>query len=165
MQDINQHQPSIGLNRDTSPEFQPDGTFTFALNALKADENIEALQNELSNILCVDLPYPLIGSIFVDNEFVLFLTDNITSEIGIFNPDKCTYTKIDLNCNLTLNQDYLVRGVSKVIDSCGERVVYWTDALNPFRYLNIDRADEILTCEDLNMFGCRISTVDVDVSV
>jgi len=165
MQDIGQQQPSLGINRDYSPEFQQDGTYTFALNAMKSIENIEALQNEMSNRKCVDLPYKLIGAIFINDVFVVFLTDNINSEIGIFNPEQCSYTKLDVACNLNLSQSNLVRGVSKVLNYCNERIIYWTDGINPYRYLNIDRLDDVLNCNYLDLFTCNQDEVVGEASL
>ena len=168
MQDITQHSPTTGINQDTSPEYQAEGTYLYALNAIKGLDNLESLQNEPSNIECANIPSGLsiIGSILIKNEFVIFSTNDITSEMGMFNPETCTYTKLPINCDLGFKRTNMVRGVSKVLDYCDERMIYWTDGLNPYRYLNIDRAIEVTECADLNLFSCSgdVATAAVKVN-
>lgn len=168
MQDISQHSPTTGISRDTSYEFQTEGTYLYALNAIKGIDNVESLQNEPSNIECISIPSGLsiIGSIFVNNKFVIFSTNDITSEMGIFDPDTCAYDKLPINCDLGFKRTHMVRGVSKILDYCSERMIYWTDGLNPYRYLNIDRPTEVTECADLNLFSCSgdLTTAEVKVA-
>ena len=74
---IEVNRPNKGLNRDSSPIDQPNGTYTYALNAINestsGDDNF--LSNELGFEECDSLPegYDVIGSGYLGNgDIVLF---------------------------------------------------------------------------------------------
>lgn len=143
--------PSKGLLTDLNSALISKDVWTSAINTAYNSHNgdFQFLQNEPSNYKCVDLPYTPIGFIkLLDNKWIVFLTDDISSEIGIFSENECTYTKlINANC-LNFNSSNLIRGASKQ-NFDGTQSIYWTDGQrNPRRKLNIDNIPYIFTLED-----------------
>ena len=130
----------IGMNQDADSKFQEKGSYRLALNAVLENTEGEhpSLTNELGTKLCIDLGYTLIGSVLLDNDtFVLFSTDNTTSEIGLFNSESCTYTSLINEPCLNFSTQNQIKALFKVIRGC-ERVIYFTDGVNSYRRINID---------------------------
>ena len=136
---------NTGMNMDNTVNQVPKGALTYALNA--AVENFDAnsinYQNEPSNEFCVKVPegYQIIGvhSIYEQNKHVFFLANPDTgdSEIGYMVNNDCIYhTYINAPC-LNFNIRYPIHKAVHKITNCATEI-YWTDGLNPRRYLNID---------------------------
>src|SRR3954468_23546905 len=88
---------SKGLIKDLNETFLGEGVWTHARNAVNNahDGQMGVLGNEPANLSCVTLPYDFIGAIPLQaNEWAVFSTDDVDSEIGIFNESKCSYRKI-----------------------------------------------------------------------
>lgn len=131
--------PQKGLVTDLSENLVGKEFWTHARNAQMSSHlgQIQFLQNEPSNKLCIDLPYTAIGFIqILNNRWVVFSTDNTHSEIGIFDETACTYTKVVNDSCLGFKTTNLIQGVSKENFDCTESI-YWTDNLNPKRFLNL----------------------------
>jgi hypothetical protein len=129
-----------GMLKDYNESFIGDGLYTHARNAVNSshDGQIGTIGNEPSNLFCVRLPYDLIGCIpTVDDIWVVYTTDDIDSEIGLFDESACTYTKIVNSPCLNFKRSNLITGAFRKRYDC-ERVVYWDDGLNPSRTMNID---------------------------
>lgn len=144
------NQPMKGLITDLNESLVSKEFWTFARNAQMNSHlgQVQFLQNEPSNYKCVDLPYTPIGFIrLLNNRWVVFTTDNTNSEIGVFNELECTYQTIINNTCLGFNTEYLVQGVSKENFDCTESV-YWTDALNPRRRLNLQEIPYTYSTDD-----------------
>ena len=93
---INTNFPNKGMNQDVSDFNQNKESWMYARNTVINSNNgdILHLQNEPSNSFCANFPYTFIGSVKIkNNRHVIFTTDNINSEIGIFNELNCTYAK------------------------------------------------------------------------
>lgn len=136
---------SVGLNMDQTLNQINPGTLTYALNA--SVENFDAssvnYQNEPGNELCVSFPdgYSLIGTHFIQerNKHVFFLSNVSTgeSEIGYMENNDCVYRKlVNANC-LNFNIKYPIHKVVHRITNCSTEI-YWTDGINPRRYMDID---------------------------
>lgn len=135
----------IGLNMDASVNQVEKGKLTYALNA--ALENFDAssvnYQNEQGNEFCLKFPdgYQLIGEHFIgeQNKHLFFLCNPQTggSEIGYMDNNDCVYhTYINSDClNFQINHP-IHKAVHKIIEC--ETEVYWTDGVNPRRYLNLN---------------------------
>lgn len=139
-----------GLNQDTLPKYQEDGTYPFALNAVLENElgNAPAVANELSNLLCsIDTPSTktLIGSALTDTDTtILFYYDPAGDhEIGLFTPTTCTYTQLIHGSCLNFSDKYPINAITKIRNGC-DRVVYFTDNYNKYRVLNIDNLTSVL---------------------
>jgi hypothetical protein len=138
---IENNVPSKGMMTDISESFIPEGVWTRALNAVnnshKGDMSI--LGNEPSNRLLVMAPYDVIGVVYrTVDEYVVFSTDDLDSEIGIFNKVRQTYTTVINDKGLNFNRANLITGICKSNYDCTGSV-YFRDSRNPDRCLNLDR--------------------------
>lgn len=128
------------MNKDVDPSLVSNEMYTHARNAVNNSHegHLGTIQNEPSNLQCITLPYTLIGAILTeDNQWVLFTTDNTHSEIGLFNDETCSYSKIiNADC-LNFNTNYLITGAARRTFDCSVKV-YWDDGLNPTRVLDIN---------------------------
>jgi hypothetical protein len=135
----------IGLNLDSSINQVEKGKLTYALNA--AVENFDAnsvnYQNEPGNELCLNFPenFHLIGEHFIQeqNKHVFFLVNPETgaSEIGYMDNNDCIYhTYISGTC-LNFDINYPIHKAVHKISNCTTEI-YWTDGLNPRRYLDLN---------------------------
>ena len=131
---------SKGMLKDYNETFIGEGLYTHARNAVNNshDGQVGVIGNEPSNIKCVDLPYTLIGCIgLVDDQWVVFTTDDINSEIGIFDESACSYTKVVNSACLNFKKSHLITGAYRKRYDC-ERMIYWDDGLNPTRTMDLD---------------------------
>jgi hypothetical protein len=141
-----------GLNLDSSIDQVGPGRLTYALNATV--ENFDAstinYQNEPGNELCLDFPtgYKLIGSHFIPEKKkdIFFLANPNTgdSEIGYMYNNNCQYqTLVNAPC-LNFNINNPIPKVVHRITNCTTEI-YWTDGVNPRRYLDIESIPYKLT--------------------
>jgi len=133
-----------GLNMDQSVNQVGQGSLTYALNA--AVENFDAnsvnYQNEPGNELCVTFPdgFLLIGKHFIpeQNKYIFFITNPNTgnSQIGYMENNDCIYKVYTQGECLNFKIDYPIHKVVHKITNCTTEI-YWTDGINPRRYLNL----------------------------
>lgn len=152
-----------GMMRDYNESFIGEGMYTHARNAVNSshDGQMGVIGNEPSNLHCVNLPYDLIGFIHtLEDVWVLFTTNDIDSEIGLFDESACTYTKVVNSPCLNFKRTNLITGAFEESDC--ERVVYWDDGINPSRRMNIDDVPYKYTDKLIN--GCiqRTFTNELD---
>ena len=136
---------TTGLNLDQTLNQIPKGKLTYALNAAveNFDSNSVNYQNEPGNELCVTFPsgFVLIGTHFIQerSKHVFFITNPETgaSEIGYMDNNDCIYrTYISAPC-LNFNIKHPIhKSVHKITECTTE--VYWTDGLNPRRYIDLN---------------------------
>ena len=129
-----------GMVKDYNETFVGDGLWTHARNAVNNshDGQVGVLGNEPSNLYCLQLPYTLIGCIHLaDDRWAIFTTDDVHSEIGIFDESACSYQKVINDDCLNFKRSNLITGVSRKRYDC-ERLVYWDDGLNPSRVMDLD---------------------------
>lgn len=142
---------TVGLNMDQSVNQIKKGQLTFSLNANV--ENFDSLgvnyTNEEGNELCLIFPegYFLIGKHFIPerNKHIFFLAsvDGENSQIGYMDNNDCQY-KVLVNAPcLNFKTAYPIHKVAHKINNCGTEI-YWTDGINPRRYLDIDNIPKIL---------------------
>lgn len=133
--------PQKGLVYDLDPTMVSKDIYTYARNANlnTHQDNLQYLTDEPANLLCCSLPYDPIGFIkILNNRWVVFGTDNFSSEIGIFNENTCTYARLVNDHCLNFNKSSLIRGAFKEGFDCLE-TIYWTDSgRNPRRKLKLD---------------------------
>jgi len=129
-----------GMIKDMNASFSGKENWTHARNAANnsSDGDVGVLGNEPANIKCIDLCYTLIGSVHLyGDKWVLFSTDNTSSEIGLFDDSQCAYEVIVNDICLAFDKRYIITGASKENFDCTWQV-YWDDGINPSRTLNID---------------------------
>jgi hypothetical protein len=138
-------QAQSGLNMDSTINQVQPGKLTYALNATieNFDSSSINYQNEPGNEPCLTFPsgYELVGKYTIPEKKknIFFLTNPTTgnSEIGFqFNND-CQYQQLVAAPCLNFNIDHPIHKVVHRITNCSTEI-YWTDGLNPRRYLDID---------------------------
>ena len=142
---------TTGLNLDSSVNQVKKGSLTYALNAAieNFDGNIVNYQNEMGNDLCVTFPksYLLIGTHFINekNKHIFFLVNPLTSmsQIGYMENNDCIYHVLVEAACLNFNVDYPIHKVVHKITNCTIEL-YWTDGLNPRRWLDINNIPYLL---------------------
>jgi len=164
----NYNAAQTGMNMDNSIGQIKKGTLTYALNANveNFDSTSVNYQNEEGNVLCSDednvfFPndFVVIGNYFVNeqNKHIFFLvnpTDN-KSEIGYMINNDCVYRSLvssTQNDCLNFNINYPIHKVVHRITNCSTEL-YWTDGLNPRRYIDIDNIpwkSTIINCVDVD---------------
>lgn len=130
----------IGMNKDIDPQLLKEGEYTHAINAKLNNLNGDApfITNEPSTELCNTLILPFISSSQIsNNRSVVFTGDGVSSEIGVFDEQTCTYeTILNANC-LNFSKEFPIKAISQIINNCDE-VIYFVDNNNPNRYLNFN---------------------------
>ena len=128
------------MDLDINTSLVKNDTITYARNATMFSQQGDLIfyQTEMGNKLVTNIPFPCIGhERLPDGTFILFLTDNVSSEIGIFNEFDFSYTK-KLNASwLNFDKSNLVTAKSKE-NFDGTFNIYWADGRrNPDRVLNL----------------------------
>jgi len=157
-----------GLVKDTNASFQAKDTWSHARNAINnsVDGDLAVIGNEPGNILCAQAPYSIIGAIHTyADQWVIYSTDDINSEIGLFDDSKCEYTTLVNDACLGFNKLHLITGAAKENFDCTWQV-YWDDGNNPSRTMNINDipwkkivvsnpGDDCLIYEDTDELDCE----------
>ena len=125
--------------------------------------DLGSLSNEQSNRLAAIAPYTIIGAIHIINdEWAVFSTDDLDSEIGIFKEDAESYETLVNDRKLNFNKDYLVIGIGKTFADCGERI-YWDDGLNPTRYMDVRDVPWVQDCSVVD--SCEICVDQIPLTI
>ena len=144
-----------GMNMDMSIGQIPKGTLTYALNGAveNFDSNSVNYQNEPGNELCLNFPqsFHLIGEHFIpeQNKHIFFLTNPETgaSQIGYMDNNDCIYhVYVEGDC-LNFNVNNPIHKAVHKITNCSTEV-YWTDGLNPRRYIDLNTKPYVTTFTD-----------------
>jgi len=130
-----------GIFKDTAPEFQPEGTTPFMSNwnHSKTDNaiTVEEANESIANLTTDFVP---IGKIVLNSGRAIIFSRSIydnfepNCEIGII--DSTGYTTIVADNQLNFKLTNQIQGEFK-INIRGEEIIYFTDNLNPVRYLNL----------------------------
>ena len=148
-----------GLVKDFNETFVGEGLWTHARNAVNNshDGHKGVIGNEPANLHCITLPYDLIGCIHLtDDQWVVFTTNDVNSEIGVFDESACSYRKVVNDPCLNFKRTHLITGASRRKFDCN-RLVYWADGLNPDRYMDINEPPFKYKEEIVD--GCAIKTI------
>ena len=142
---------TTGLNLDQTLNQVKKGMLTYALNAgvENFDANSVNYQNEPGNEFCLSFPdgYMLIGKHFIPerNKHIFFITNPETkdSQIGYMENNDCVYRVLVNAPCLNFDINYPIHKVVHRLTNCSTEI-YWTDGLNPRRYLDIDDIPKVL---------------------
>ena len=129
-----------GMNKDITPSFEPNNSWYHAINAANnsTDGDLGVIGNEPANLQCGVIPYTVIGAIHrYGDEWIVYSTDDVSSEIGRFDDSECKYEVIVNDPCLNFKKKFLITGAAKENFDCTWQV-YWDDGNNPSRSLNID---------------------------
>jgi len=146
------------LNEDTASSNLDPNSWTHARNAItnSVTGDIGKIGNEPGNLFCNKAPYPIIGVVHLTaDEWAIYSTDDVDSEIGFFKESTCEYRKIVNDKCLNFNRANLIKGVSRYTSDCSYKL-YWADSLNPDRILDINDIPYIQICTD--ELGVNIAT-------
>jgi hypothetical protein len=138
LQDSTNYSFNKGMNQDTPIDSQPKDTYRAALNMVResseGDENY--LTSEYSNTFRITLPGKVLHSNLIKSidKVVLFLD---TNEIGIYDPNANTYTK--LYASPDLNFTIYLESVSFTKTECEDIVLIFWDNLNRVRNINVSK--------------------------
>lgn len=155
---------SKGMVQDVNESFQTAGTWVHARNAVNnsTEGDFGTLENESSNKFCAEIPYTVIGSIHLyDDKWAIFSTDDVDSEIGMFDESQCSYSTIVNDKVLNFDKNHLIKGASKENYDCTWQL-YWDDGKNPTRTINIDNIPYITTKTVVNDCVVETPTSDLD---
>ena len=136
-----------GLIKDFNDSFVPEGVWINAINMVNASHLGDGgvIGNEPSNKFCVQLSYDIIGIVRKDtDDWVIFSTNNVLSEVGIFTESTCSYTKIVSDKCLNFKKSNLITGYIQYNYDCTWSV-FFADGLNPDRALNLDKVPYQIT--------------------
>lgn len=129
------------MSKDINESLIGEGAWSHGRNIVNNshDGQIGVLGNEPSTLSCISLPYDLIGSIALyEDKWLIFTTNDIDSEIGIFDESDCAYTKVVNDRCLNFNRKNPITGVYRKRFDC-DNMAYWADGgRNPDRSMNID---------------------------
>ena len=128
-----------GLIKDYEDIFYPEGTWSHARNATNntVGGDVGIIGNEPANKLCTLAPYTVIGQVNVTGDkWVIFSTNDIESEIGLFVEGSCSYHTIVNSSCLNFKLSNLITSTAKENFDCSYQI-YWVDGLNPDRTMNI----------------------------
>jgi len=155
-----------GMNKDINASYEGKDVWSHARNAYNNSEegDVGLIGNEPSNFSCAVIPYTIIGTIHLyGDKWAIFSTDNVSSEIGLFDDSQCQYELIINDPCLAFNKNYLIKGASKENFDCTWQL-YWDDGLNPSRTLNIDNIPWIQYVVSLPGDPCIVyaDTTDLD---
>lgn len=140
------------LNEDVNDFHLPPDSWTQARNAINNSitGDLGKLGNEAANLFCTQAPYPIIGTIHIEaDRWAIFSTNDIDSEIGIFEEGLCQYTTLVNDHCLAFDRAFLIKGVSRATSDCTFKL-YWDDGKNPSRVLDIEDVPWIQNCTDEN---------------
>jgi hypothetical protein len=157
-----------GMLKDPNASFEPKENWSHARNTVNnsVDGDVAVIGNEPANIQCAVIPYTIIGAIHrYADQWVIFCTDDVNSEIGLFDDSQCSYTTLINAPCLSFNRKYLITGAAKENSDCTWQI-YWDDSNNPSRTLNINDIPylrvitsppgaDCITYEDTTILDCE----------
>jgi hypothetical protein len=153
-----------GMNKDNTDIYMSEGLWYNAINAINNSHYGESgsIGNEPSNKYCAESPYTIIGYAFIkETEWLIFSTNDIGSEIGIFNEAGCSYkTVINDDC-LNFKTTHLITAFVRENYDCTFSA-YWQDNLNPDRIMNINEVPYICTPVSNDPCDGEVCTTQLD---
>jgi hypothetical protein len=133
-----------GLNTDSHPKYQEEGSYRFALNAVleTTQGHLPSISSEGGNQTCSTNftgNKKIIGSVVNEHDdVILFLYDPLGQhEIGKLNSATCTYSTILVAPCLNFSDKYPINALYKLRNGC-DPYVYFTDNLNTYKVLNLN---------------------------
>ena len=140
-----------GMTKDAHDSFVGQENWVHCRNCINNSAKGDAgtIGNEPANLSCITVNYTIIGFInLFGDSWIIYSTDNISSEIGYFDDSRCEYTPLINDQCLNFNKVNLITGAAKENFDCSWQV-YWDDGRNPSRTLNLGPADRIT--ENINI--------------
>lgn len=133
-----------GLHRDNHPSSQPESTYRDLRNGV-LDEERGAVRNEKGASQAASIGSEIKGFVNISGEEIVFFT---SSDIILFNSNTDSTTTILSDANLDIRRP--IDGEWRILNN-GDRVVYWTDNVNPPRRINIDNVQSYNSISEFNL--------------
>jgi hypothetical protein len=125
----------------------PEGAYIDGWNFIRRANGTPTNESGTVGIAGFPTDLRVLGSTVLDNDVILFFSNNLSHEIGVLS-NLDTYTTIVNSVALNFNIGFPIQAEARK-DFKGDRIVYWTDRkYNPPRLLNLDNVD----LDDLNLF-------------
>jgi hypothetical protein len=143
-----------GLFTDGDPVDQPPETYRDALN-ININDQVGAIATESGNEQYAQLPVghiQLASILLADGRSVVLTVheDGTESSIGVVTEDDYEQVIRDEDLNFDKNGVYQV---THKVNNRGETIIYWTDKVNPPRFLNITDPIDYTEIDELNLFA------------
>lgn len=143
-----------GMWLDGNPNAQPPNTSRENKNIIFTND-FNQITNEKGFTKIKDLVLTPIGKIILDsNRFIVFSTDDVSSEIGLMSNDE--YKIIYSNAGLKFKKANPIHG-KFFVNNRNQCIITWTDGVQPLRSLNIDIDNETTGIEQINTFNPYLS--------
>lgn len=145
-----------GLASDPRPIDQPEGTIRHGKNGVYTTHFL--YQNEPGFLpSSANIPFTPIGTIEMDEDVVVFSTDNVTSVIGIYKESSDEYIEVVRRDDLGFSTKHPITG-EFYSDSEGRKIVFTDNNTYP-KLVNLDRPPT--TAEGFRLFpSISIPTID-----
>ena len=153
-----------GMNKDVHRSFVGKENWTHCRNCINNSAKGDAgtIGNEPANLICISTGYTIIGAIYLyGDKWILYSTDDTSSEIGLFDDSECKYDPLVNDACLGFNKFNLITGAAKENFDCTWQV-YWDDGLNPSRTINLGNKDEILENNYIPYIQIQVSGIDIN---
>ena len=143
---------SAKMVKDLNESYHGQDTYYQGRNVttISHDGNRGTIQFEQGNKLVFSAPYKIINitPLPEDNQYLVFSTDNVNSEIGIANDKTGAYEKLTDNKCLNFNYNFPIKTAIKK-DFNREIVVTFTDKYNPVRRAYLKELRNLTNCDDI----------------
>lgn len=153
-----------GMIKDSHESFVGKENWVHCRNCINNSAKGDAgtIGNEPANLICAVTGYTIIGAIYLyGDKWIIFSTNNINSEIGLFDDSHCEYDVLINDDCLNFHKSHLITGASKENYDCTWHI-YWDDGRNPSRTLNLGAAKEIKENNYIPWMQQQITGPDVD---
>ena len=159
-----------GLYRDCEPIDQPPDTYRYANNALLSEQVGSIMSDygltELDVTTELGTDFTILGHVSINKGRVVIFsvnTDGTGSKISVINPDSSIDVKIQnyqLELNFSPNSEI---DATYKINKDLEAVVYFTDGINPPRFVNVDNVESVTSGNRYNIFNYieKVPTIDL----
>ena len=166
-----------GLNKDVDPSIQPEGTYRHMVNGIFSEnlgvieeENTTSILNQTGRNIDVigyltisEKDYVILFEVNIDNNIATIRKVNLsTGQFSIILRDKGNTTfspQITVNGDLNFQQNGYIDATYSV-DTDGDVILYWTDGVNPPRFLNISSTIGVIDIKETSLFPKYDSKVD-----
>lgn len=156
---------SGSINQEVSHFGMGESDYLSARNAINQSSkgDVGTRITEPSNILCTHAPFVIIGADNLEDDWwVIFSTNNTTSEIGFFRAKTCTYTKLARDTCMGFKTTNLITAVSRVTWDGSYNVYFDDHGLNVSRMFNTRNFPFIQDCTTVNNCITCVDTEAVD---
>ena len=150
-----------GLNKDSHPSNQPEGTYRDATNLIinkelgiltREDGTKDIPELEFSGYNIIDTL-----SLSTEDEFILFCDDDVIRLLDLSIPSIEDIVDTDFNFG-----DYI--DATFTSNNEGERIIYFVDGINQPRFVNIDN-NSINTVGDTSLFPSYDPTINITTEI